>query len=90
MQESRYQPLFELPEKKFVRTNVDIFPVSRETEPYDGVREGSLLTLLMKRFETDLNRQLARLLASAEILAQKRKNLLLNSFSGLQFRSGGD
>jgi hypothetical protein len=32
------------------RIDVGTFPVSRETEPYEGAREGFLLTLLMKRF----------------------------------------
>jgi hypothetical protein len=58
--------------------DVDAFAVSRETEPYEGARGRLSLMLLMKRFFTDLNLALARLLASAEILSQQRENLLLN------------
>jgi hypothetical protein len=72
------------------RKDVDTFPVSRETEPYDGAREASSLILLMKRFSVDLNRQLARGLSSVEILAQKGENLLLNSFSDSQSRYSRD
>jgi hypothetical protein len=42
---------------------------SRETEPYRGSGERYSLTLLRKIFHADLNCQLARILASAEILA---------------------
>jgi hypothetical protein len=53
-------------------------PVSRKTEPYEGTRERFSLMLFAERFYVGLNRLLARLLASVEILTQKRKNLLLN------------
>jgi hypothetical protein len=43
-------------------------PVSRKTGPYEGARERFSLMLLAERFYVDLNRLLARLLASAEIL----------------------
>jgi hypothetical protein len=59
-------------------SRLDSLPVVRETEPYDSARERSSLMLLMKRIYADLNRRLARLLPSAEILAQKRENLLVN------------
>jgi hypothetical protein len=54
------------------------FPVSRETEPYKGIREQSSVMMFMKRFYANLNRWPAPFLASAELLAQKRENLLLN------------
>jgi hypothetical protein len=57
---------------------VGAFPVSRETELYEGAKERSSLMLFMKRCYADLNHPLARLLASAEILAQRRENLLVN------------
>jgi hypothetical protein len=62
------------------------FPVSRETEPYEGARERSSFILLMKRFYADLTCPLARLLTPAEGRAQKRENLLLNWFNGSQSR----
>jgi hypothetical protein len=69
-----------------IRTDMGTFPVSRETEPCEGARGRSSLLVLIQRFYADLNRPLARLLASAEILAQKRQNHLLSWFSGLQSR----
>jgi hypothetical protein len=49
------------------------FPVSRETEQYEGARERFSLMLLLMTSSTDLKRPLARLLAFTEILAQKRE-----------------
>jgi hypothetical protein len=57
--------------------------VCRETEPYGGVRERSLLILLKKRFYANGNWLLVQLLASAEILAQNRENLLFESIQRL-------
>jgi hypothetical protein len=66
--------------------DVGAFPVPRERKASEGARERSSLMLIMKRFDIDLNRPLARLLAFAEILAHKRENFLLNVFSGLRSR----
>jgi hypothetical protein len=58
--------------------DIGTFPVSREMEPYEGAGDRSSLILLRKRFYADVNRQLTRLLASAETLEQKGENLFLN------------